>query len=164
MRRALDSGGPPGGAWSRVGPPPNRCLAYWRKSRWPTSWAWVTSASGNTIAPSMGSRPPAWSWGQPPLALGEIRLTIAVSIPVSDDRLRVLQQASTVDLPSGGRTEIMVGGGSSTTPFPLFGFDLEDCRPLFREQQELLLRVREEERVVRSGRHRPALDGQGCRE
>src|ERR687888_202894 len=90
-----------------------------------------------------------------------IRLTSAVSVLSSDDPVRVFQDFATLDLLSGGRAEIMAGRGSFIESFPLFGYDLEDYDELFAEKLALLLELREAEHVTWSGRHRPALDGQG---
>ena len=83
-----------------------------------------------------------------------IRLTSAVTVLGSDDPVRVFQEFSTVDLLSGGRAEIMAGRGSFIESFPLFGHALADYDELFAEKLELLLRLRESERVTWSGRHR----------
>ena len=90
-----------------------------------------------------------------------IRLTSAVTVLSSDDPVRVFQEYSTLDLLSGGRAEIMVGRGSFIESFTLFGYELRDYDTLFAEKLELLLRLRAEEHVTWSGRHRPALAGQG---
>src|ERR687898_770777 len=90
-----------------------------------------------------------------------IKLTSAVTVLSSDDPVRVFQQFATLDLLSGGRAEIMAGRGSFVESFPLFGYNLEDYDELFAEKLELLLRLRESERVTWSGEHRPALDGLG---
>jgi probable LLM family oxidoreductase len=87
-----------------------------------------------------------------------IRLTSAVSVLSSDDPVRVFQDFATLDLLSGGRAEIMAGRGSFIESFPLFGYDLDDYDELFSEKLELLLALRESERVTWSGRHRAALD------
>ena len=55
-----------------------------------------------------------------------IRLTSAVSVLSSGDPVRVFQQFATVDLLSGGRAEIMAGGGSFIESFSLFGYGLDD--------------------------------------
>ena len=89
-----------------------------------------------------------------------IRLTSAVNVLSSDDPIRVFQQFATVDLLSGGRAEIMAGRGSFIESFPLFGYDLRDYDELFAEKLDLLLRLREGERVTWSGRHRPPLSDQ----
>ena len=90
-----------------------------------------------------------------------IRLTSAVSVLGSDDPVRVFQDFATLDLLSGGRAEIMAGRGSFIESFPLFGYDLGDYDELFAEKLELLLRLRESERVTWSGRHRAGLDDLG---
>ena len=90
-----------------------------------------------------------------------IRLTSAVTVLSSDDPVRVFQQFSTLDLLSGGRAEIMAGRGSFIESFPLFGYDLNDYDSLFAEKLELLLKLRESERVAWAGEHRPALTGLG---
>ena len=87
-----------------------------------------------------------------------IRLTSAVSVLSSDDPVRVFQDFATLDLLSGGRAEIMAGRGSFTESFPLFGQDLADYDELFSEKLDLLLKLRAQERVTWSGRHRPAID------
>src|SRR5438309_5880760 len=87
-----------------------------------------------------------------------IRLTSAVSVLSSDDPVRVFQDFATLDLISGGRAEIMAGRGSFTESFPLFGYDLADYDDLFEEKLELLLRIRQGERVTWAGEHRPALE------
>ncbi|HWT25801.1 MAG TPA: LLM class flavin-dependent oxidoreductase, partial [Solirubrobacteraceae bacterium] len=90
-----------------------------------------------------------------------IRLTSAVSVISSDDPVRVFQDFATLDLLSGGRAEIMAGRGSFIESFPLFGHDLQDYDALFAEKLELLLALRDSERITWRGRHRPALDGLG---
>ena len=91
----------------------------------------------------------------------QLRLTPAVTILSSDDPVRVFQDFATLDLLSGGRAEIMAGRGSFIESFPLFGYDLDDYGALFVEKLELLLRLRESERVTWSGKHRPAIEGLG---
>jgi probable LLM family oxidoreductase len=90
-----------------------------------------------------------------------IRLTSAVTVLSSDDPVRVFQEFSTLDLLSGGRAEIMAGRGSFIESFPLFGYDLNDYDELFTEKLELLVRLRESERITWSGRHRAPLEDLG---
>ncbi len=90
-----------------------------------------------------------------------IKLTSAVSVLSSDDPVRIWQQFSTIDLLSGGRAEIMAGRGSFIESFPLFGYALEDYDDLFSEKLDLLLRLRDGDRVHWAGRHRPPIDGLG---
>lgn len=89
-----------------------------------------------------------------------IRLSSAVTVLSSEEPVRVFQQFSTLDLLSGGRAEIMVGRGSFVESFPLFGYDLNDYNELFSEKLDLLLRIRDNDRVTWSGRLRPPLDDQ----
>jgi probable LLM family oxidoreductase len=90
-----------------------------------------------------------------------IRLTSAVTVLSAVDPVRMFQQFATLDLLSGGRAEMVVGRGSFTDAFPLFGLPLENYDALFEENLDLLLNVRENEHVHWSGRFRPALTGQG---
>ena len=87
-----------------------------------------------------------------------IRLTSAVTVLSSDDPVRVFQDFATIDQISRGRAEIMAGRGSFTESFPLFGQDLSDYDELFVEKLQLLLQLREQERVSWSGSHRPPID------
>ncbi|MGH8871209.1 MAG: LLM class flavin-dependent oxidoreductase [Acidimicrobiia bacterium] len=89
-----------------------------------------------------------------------IRLTPAVVILSSDDPVRVFQDYATLDLVSNGRAELLVGRGSFIESFPLFGYSLSDYDELFTEKLDLLLRIRDEERVTWSGRFRSALEDQ----
>ena len=90
-----------------------------------------------------------------------IRLTSAVTVLSSDDPVRVFEEFATLDLISGGRAEIMAGRGSFIESFPLFGYDLGDYDSLFGSKLELLLRIRDRERVTWQGRHRPSLNDLG---
>ena len=90
-----------------------------------------------------------------------IRLTSAVTVLSAADPVRVFQNFATLDLISQGRAEIVVGRGSFIESFPLFGLDLDDYDSLFSEKLDLLLNIRANEHVHWSGRHRPALTGQG---
>src|SRR3989441_10891178 len=90
-----------------------------------------------------------------------IRLTSAVTVLSSADPVRVFQNFATLDLLSQGRAEMVVGRGSFIDAFPLFGFKLEDYDSLFAEKLDLLLKIRENEHVHWSGKHRAALTGQG---
>ncbi len=90
-----------------------------------------------------------------------IRLASAVTVLSSDDPVRVYQQFATLDLISAGRAEIIAGRGSFIESYPLFGQDLDDYDDLFAEKLDLLLRIREHERVTWRGRHRPAIDDRG---
>ena len=90
----------------------------------------------------------------------DIRLGSAVSVLSSSDPVRLYQNFATLDLLSGGRAELMVGRGSFTESFPLFGYDLADYDALFEEKLELLLQINKEEKVSWKGKFRPALEDQ----
>jgi probable LLM family oxidoreductase len=89
-----------------------------------------------------------------------IRLTSAVSVLSADDPVRLFQQYATLDLISQGRAEMIVGRGSFIDAFPLFGYDLKDYDELFTEKLNLMLLIRDHERVTWKGRFRPALHDQ----
>jgi probable LLM family oxidoreductase len=90
-----------------------------------------------------------------------IRLTSAVTVLSAIDPVRAFQSFATLDLLSKGRAEMVVGRGSFIDAFPLFGLDLDDYDSLFAENLDLLLKIRENEHVTWSGKHRPRLTGQG---
>ncbi|MEO3945887.1 LLM class flavin-dependent oxidoreductase [Gorillibacterium sp. CAU 1737] len=90
-----------------------------------------------------------------------IRLTSAVTVLSSVDPVRVFQDFATLDGLSNGRAEIMAGRGSFIESFPLFGYDLNDYDELFEENLELLLKLRESEKVTWKGGHRPAIPNLG---
>jgi alkanesulfonate monooxygenase SsuD/methylene tetrahydromethanopterin reductase-like flavin-dependent oxidoreductase (luciferase family) len=79
----------------------------------------------------------------------------------TDDPVRVFQRFSTLDAVSNGRAEVILGRGSFTESYPLFGYDMDDYDELAGEKLELLLKIRENERVTWSGKHRAALDNRG---
>src|SRR5256885_4579620 len=85
-----------------------------------------------------------------------IRLTSAVSVISSDDPVRVFQNFATLDLVSNGRAEIMAGRGSFTESYPLFGYDLADYDDLFEEKLQLLLKIRDSQRVTWRAPHLPS--------
>jgi probable LLM family oxidoreductase len=89
-----------------------------------------------------------------------IRLTSAVTVLSAADPVRVFQNFATLDLISGGRAGMVVGRGSFTEAFPLFGLNLQDYDALFAEKLALLLHIRDNEVVTWSGKFRPALKDQ----
>lgn len=89
-----------------------------------------------------------------------IRLGSAVTVLSSDDPVRVFERFATLDAASNGRAEIIVGRGSFTESFPLFGFDLNDYEQLFEERLELLVALLSQEAVTWRGRTRAPLEDQ----
>jgi probable LLM family oxidoreductase len=88
-----------------------------------------------------------------------IHLGSAVTVISSDDPVRVFQRYATLDAVSGGRAEVILGRGSSTESFPLFGYDLADYEKLFEEKVGLFAELLKEKPVTWSGTTRPPLDG-----
>jgi probable LLM family oxidoreductase len=87
-----------------------------------------------------------------------IRLASGVTVLSSDDPVRVFQRFATVDALSHGRAEIILGRGSFTESFPLFGYDLRDYDVLFEEKIELFAKLLEEKPVTWSGTVRAPLE------
>ena len=90
-----------------------------------------------------------------------IRLGSAVAVLSAADPVRVFQQFATLDLIAKGRIDLVVGRGSFTEAFPLFGLSLADYDSLFEEKLDLLLTIREHEHVHWTGTYRAPLTGQG---
>jgi probable LLM family oxidoreductase len=89
-----------------------------------------------------------------------IGLGSAVTVLSSDDPVRVYQRFATLDAVSGGRAEVILGRGSFTESFPLFGYDLGDYETLFDEKLELFAALRQGGAVTWSGTTRSPLDEQ----
>ena len=90
----------------------------------------------------------------------QIHIGSSVTVLSSDDLVRVYERFSTLNAVSSGRAEIMVGRGSFTESFPLFGFDLQQYELLFEERLELLAALLEEKPVTWSGQTRSGLENQ----
>ncbi|PZE66173.1 MULTISPECIES: LLM class flavin-dependent oxidoreductase [unclassified Curtobacterium] len=90
-------------------------------------------------------------------ATRRIRLGSGVTVLSSDDPVRVFQRFATVDALSGGRAEVILGRGSFTESFPLFGYDMADYEVLFEEKIELFARLLTERPVTWSGTTRAPL-------
>lgn len=86
-----------------------------------------------------------------------IRLGSAVTVLSSDDPVRVYQRFATLDGISNGRAEVILGRGSFTESFPLFGYELSQYEELFEEKLELFAAIREEGPVTWSGSTRAPL-------
>ena len=89
-----------------------------------------------------------------------LRLTSSVTVLGTADPVRVFQDFATLDLISQGRAEMIVGRGAFREAYPLFGLDAENPDVLFAEKLDLLLKLRESNRLNWRGRYRPALSGQ----
>jgi probable LLM family oxidoreductase len=89
-----------------------------------------------------------------------IGLGSAVTVLSSDDPVRVFQRFSTLDAASNGRAEVILGRGSFTESFPLFGFDLRQYQELFEEKLDLFVALLKQEPVSWQGNLRPPLKNQ----
>ena len=70
-----------------------------------------------------------------------ILLGSAVTVLSTDDPVRVFQRFSTVDGLSNGRAEVILGRGSFTESYPLFGYDLNQYEELFEEKLALFAAI-----------------------
>ena len=91
-------------------------------------------------------------------ATQSLKLASGVTVLSSDDPVRVFEQFATLDALSNGRAEVILGRGSFTESFPLFGYNLEDYNQLFEEKLGLWAEVVKEEPVTWSGQTRAALN------
>ena len=89
-----------------------------------------------------------------------IRLGSAVTVLSSDDPVRVFQRFATLDAVSGGRAEVILGRGSFTESFPLFGHQLDQYEQLFEEKLDLFSRLLKQDAVTWRGETRAALTNQ----
>ncbi len=89
-----------------------------------------------------------------------IRLGSAVTVLSSDDPIRVFQRFAAVDAASNGRAEVILGRGSFTESFPLFGFDMKQYEALFEEKLDLFVALLKQEPVTWQGNLRPPLKDQ----
>jgi probable LLM family oxidoreductase len=89
-----------------------------------------------------------------------IRLGTSVTVLSTQDPVRIYNQFATLDAVSDGRAQLIVGRGSLTESFPLFGYDLKDYEELFEEKLDLLMRLIRDQPVTWSGKFRPPLTNQ----
>ncbi len=87
-----------------------------------------------------------------------IKLASGVTVLSSDDPVRVFERFATLDAVSSGRAQIILGRGSFTESFPLFGYDLRDYEELFEEKIELFSKLLTEAPVTWHGKHTQSLD------
>ncbi|ALE73623.1 luciferase [Pseudonocardia sp. EC080610-09] len=88
-----------------------------------------------------------------------IRLSSGVTVLSSDDPVRVYQRFATLDALSDGRAEVIVGRGSFTESFPLFGYSMNDYEQLFEEKLDLFVKLLDEKPVTWEGSTRAGLEG-----
>ncbi|MCC5971005.1 MAG: LLM class flavin-dependent oxidoreductase [Pararhodobacter sp.] len=86
-----------------------------------------------------------------------IRLGTAVTVLSTDDPVRVFQRFSTLNAVSNGRAEAILGRGSFTESYGLFGHDLQNYDLLFEERLDLFARLLREKKVSWQGQTRAPL-------
>src|SRR3984957_15969375 len=89
-----------------------------------------------------------------------IRLGSAVTVLSSDDPIRVFQRFATLDAVSYWRAEVILGRGSFTESFPLFGFELSRYEELFEDKLDLFAALLRQQPVTWNGTTRPPLINQ----
>ena len=89
-----------------------------------------------------------------------IKLGTAVTVLSTDDPVRVFQRFSTLNALSNGRAEPILGRGSFTESYPLFGHDLQDYDRLFEERLDIFAKLLRDPRITWSGETRSPLNDQ----
>ena len=89
-----------------------------------------------------------------------IHLGSAVTVLSSDDPVRVFERFATLDGLSNGRAEVILGRGSFTESFPLFGYDLNRYEELFEERVSLFAELIKQQPVTWHGNTRSPLTNQ----
>ncbi|MGW4939787.1 LLM class flavin-dependent oxidoreductase [Streptomyces sp. NPDC004166] len=136
-----------------------------RRTREIVSYAIAADQAGLDIFGLGEHHSPDFSVANPAIPLAaiaqateHIRLTSAVSVLSTLDPVRLHQDFASLDHLSNGRTEIIAGRSAFLEAFTLFGVDPAHYDAVFAEKLDLLLAIRDNQRVTWSGRHRPALD------
>lgn len=88
-----------------------------------------------------------------------LKLASAVTVLSSDDPVRVFQRFSTLNAISNGRAEVILGRGSFTESFPVFGYNLRDYDELFSEKLAMFAKLRDGGPITWQGKHTQNLDG-----
>ncbi len=86
-----------------------------------------------------------------------IVLGSAVTVLSTDDPVRVFQRFSTLNAISNGRAEVILGRGSFTESYPLFGYDLSRYGELFEDKLSLFAALLKPGPVTWSGSTRSAI-------
>jgi len=89
-----------------------------------------------------------------------ILLGSAVTVLSTDEPVRVFQRFSTLDALSNGRAEVILGRGSFTESYPLFGYDLSNYNELFEDKLRLFAELLKPGGVTWSGSTRSPLQDQ----
>lgn len=86
-----------------------------------------------------------------------IKLTSALSVISTADPVRVYEDFATLDILSGGRTEVVLGRGAFLESFSLFGADINNYDALFDEKLNLFIQLQDKEIINWTGDFRSPL-------
>ena len=89
-----------------------------------------------------------------------IHLGSAVTVLSSDDPVRVFQRFATLDAVSNGRAEVILGRGSFTESFPLFGYELTEYEQAVRGKTRSVRGLLKQQPVTWRGTTRAPLTNQ----
>ena len=89
-----------------------------------------------------------------------IKLGSAVTVLSTDDPVRVFQRFSTLNAVSNGRAEVILGRGSFTESYPLFGFDTSRYDEWFEDKLGLFAELLKNQPVTWTGTTRTPLKDQ----
>ena len=89
-----------------------------------------------------------------------IRLGSATTVLSTDDPIRVFERFATLDAASNGRAEVILGRGSFTESFSLFGLPLDQYEELFDEKLDLFAALLKQQPITWQGQLRPPLINQ----
>ena len=128
---------------------------------WPTRLGWTSSASGEHHRPDFAVSAPEVVLAAIAAKTKRIRLGSAVTVLSSDDPVRVFERFSTLNALSNGRAEVIVGRGSFTESFPLFGYDMANYEELFEEKLDLFAELLKQQPITWKGRLRAPLTTHG---
>src|SRR6516225_7909663 len=116
----------------------------------PTRSACTASVSASIIGRILLFPPPRCCSARSPRVRGAF--ISPRRLPCSDDPIRVFQRFSTVNALSSGRAEVILGRGSFTESFPLFGYDLSNYETLFDDKLDLFASLLKREPVTWRGK------------
>jgi probable LLM family oxidoreductase len=88
-----------------------------------------------------------------------ILLGSAVTVLSTDDPVRVFQRFSTLNAISNGRAEVILGRGSFTESYPLFGYDLSRYEELFDDKLRLFAELLKGGSITWNGSTRAPVNG-----
>ena len=114
--------------------PPRRCPSSWQRSTPPKEAGLDSFGLGEHHRAEYIDSAAPLVLAAAAARTERIRLHSAVTVLSAADPVRIFQEFATLDLISKGRAALVVGRGSFTDAFPLFGLKLENYNELFTEK------------------------------